>query len=95
MQLYKGQTRAKPHGPALLQPDEPRTQSNPHNNYITMPRPGTATRRRCGGPRFDQSRIRLNAYRACARMRNDRFLSVLTRSDVVATAYVIPGPRFD
>ena len=29
MQLYKGQTRAKPHGPALLQPDEPRTQSNP------------------------------------------------------------------
>ena len=37
MQLYKGQTRAKPHGPALLQPDEPRTQSNPHNNYITMP----------------------------------------------------------
>ena len=46
MQLYKGQTRAKPHGPALLQPDEPRTQSNPHNNYITMPWPGTATRRR-------------------------------------------------
>ncbi|KAK2153704.1 hypothetical protein NP493_2272g00000 [Ridgeia piscesae] len=35
MQLYKGQTRARPHGPALLQPDEPRTQSNPHNNYIT------------------------------------------------------------
>ena len=35
MQLYKGQTRAKPHGPALLQPDEPRTQYNPHNNYIT------------------------------------------------------------
>ena len=46
MQLYKGQTRAKPHGPALLQPDEPRKQSNPHNNYIPMPRPGTATRRR-------------------------------------------------
>ena len=28
---------------------------------------------RCGGPRFDQSRIRLNAYRVCARMRSDRF----------------------
>ena len=26
MQLYKGQTRAKPHGSALLQPDEPRTR---------------------------------------------------------------------
>ena len=35
MQLHKGQTRAKPHGPALLQPDEPRTQFKPHN--ITVP----------------------------------------------------------
>ena len=32
-----------------------------------------AQRCRCGGPRFDQSMIRLNAYRACARMRNERF----------------------
>ena len=36
MQLYKGQTRAKPHRSALLQPDEPRTQSYSHNNYITV-----------------------------------------------------------
>ena len=28
MQLHQGQSSAKPHGPALLQPDEPRTQSN-------------------------------------------------------------------
>jgi len=34
MQLHKGQTRTKPHGPALLQPDEPRTRSNPHNKCI-------------------------------------------------------------
>ena len=46
-------------------------------------------------PDSTQSRIRLNAYRACARMRNDNFLAVLTRCDVVATAYVMPGPRFD
>ena len=32
--LHKGQTHAKPYGPALLQPDEPHTQSNPDNNYI-------------------------------------------------------------
>ena len=42
-----------------------------------------------------QSRIRLNAYRACARMRSDRFYLFFTRCDVVATAYVMPGPRFD
>ena len=28
---------------------------------------------RCGGPSFDQSMIRLNAYCVCARMRRDRF----------------------
>ena len=27
----------------------------------------------CGGPRYDQSRIRLNTYRACAHMHSDRF----------------------
>ena len=27
----------------------------------------------CGGPRYDQSRIRLNTYRACARMHSGRF----------------------
>ena len=32
--LHKGLTRAKPCGPALLQPDEPHTQSNPRDNYI-------------------------------------------------------------
>ena len=46
---------------------------------------------RCGGPRLDQSRIRLNAYRACAII---AFIC-LTRSGVVATAYVMHGPRFD
>ena len=32
--LHKGQTRARPTGPALLQPDEPHTQSNHRDNYI-------------------------------------------------------------